>query len=176
MLFRSAFSTNYRMYSYISKELRELVTEHFPVNLDRVGVFGHSMGGHGALVLGLRNPDLFHTISAFAPIAQPTQCPWGLKAFRGYLGEDRTSWEDYDTVALIGSGFKANPILVDQGLRDEFLESQLRISSLDEICKKTKFPLELRLHEGYDHSYYFIASFLESHFNWHSEQWKKKDC
>ena len=146
------------------------------MNPDQVGIFGHSMGGHGALVLGLRNPNLFHSISAFAPIAQPSQCPWGLKAFRGYLGEDKRLWEEYDSSSLISSGLKPIPILIDQGLRDEFLESQLRISSLDEISKKVDFPLRLRLHEGYDHSYYFIASFLESHFIWHSEQWAKKDC
>lgn len=170
------YNANYQMYSYITKDLRELVVNNFPVNPEQVGIFGHSMGGHGALVLGLRNPNLFHSISAFAPIAQPSQCPWGLKAFRGYLGEDKRLWEEYDSSSLISSGLKPIPILIDQGLRDEFLESQLRISSLDEISKKVGFPLRLRLHEGYDHSYYFIASFLESHFIWHSEQWAKKDC
>jgi len=168
------YDTHYRMYSYISSELRELIHETFPTDPDRTGIFGHSMGGHGAMVIGLRNPQHFHSISAFAPISQPTECPWGLKAFGGYLGENRSMWRDYDASILIEEGVGRIPILVDQGLNDEFLESQLRTSRLEDISKARDFPLNLRLHEGYDHSYYFIATFLEDHFQWHIEQWTAK--
>ncbi|MDP2824515.1 MAG: S-formylglutathione hydrolase [Sulfuritalea sp.] len=166
---QAPWSRNYRMYSYITQELPWLIAANFPVDPARVGIFGHSMGGHGALVLALRNPKSYKSVSAFAPISSPMRCPWGEKALSGYLGPDRDAWRDYDATSLIESrGWKGPPLLVDQGTKDQFLETQLKPELLREACQRAGVPLELRLHEGYDHSYFFIASFIEEHLRFHA--------
>ncbi|KPJ81746.1 MAG: S-formylglutathione hydrolase [Gammaproteobacteria bacterium SG8_30] len=162
------WSVNYRMYSYVTRELPALVAEHFPVDEVRTGVFGHSMGGHGALVAALRNPRTFRSVSAFAPIVSPMRCPWGEKAFSRYLGPDRESWRGYDACALIEDGHRVPSILVDQGLDDQFLDSQLFPERLEAACKAARISLKLRLQSGYDHSYFFIATFAEDHLDWHA--------
>lgn len=162
------WSTHYRMYSYI-QELFQLVTQELPVDANKVGIFGHSMGGHGALVLALRNPDLFRSVSAFAPIAAPSQCPWGQKAFSGYLGADRDSWGAYDASVLM-SGLRTpfpGGILIDQGLGDKFLAEQLHPEAFELACAKAAQPLALRRHAVYDHGYYFISTFVEDHLRFH---------
>ena len=165
---QAPWSRGYRMYSYITKELYELVAFNFPVNLARVGIFGHSMGGHGALTIALKNPDCYKSVSAFAPICSPTRCPWGEKALTGYLGTDRARWRDYDATALIEDrGWKGPTILVDQGAEDQFLEIQLKPGLLGEVCERAGVSLNLRMQEGYDHSYFFIASFIEDHLRFH---------
>jgi S-formylglutathione hydrolase len=164
------WSRHYRMESYIL-ELREAVETNFPVRSDRRGVFGHSMGGHGALVLALRNPDLFRSVSAFAPIAAPIRCPWGQKAFGGYLGAEQSAWRAHDATELIKDAGRAvfpDGILVDQGLADKFLAEQLYPEALEEACRAAGQPLELRRHTGYDHGYYFISTFVEDHLRFHS--------
>jgi len=163
------WSRHYRMYSHIL-ELRELVLAQLPADPDRVGIFGHSMGGHGALMLALRNPALFRSVSAFAPIAAPTRCPWGHKAFGGYLGEDQAAWHAYDATELMANSGSApfpKGILVDQGLADKFLAEQLYPDAFEEACRAVGQPLELRRHEGYDHGYYFIQTFIEDHLRFH---------
>lgn len=168
---QAPWSTNFRMDAYVSQELPALVAANFPVDATRQGIFGHSMGGHGALVLALRNPEVFRSVSAFAPIVSPMHCPWGEKALTGYLGADRSSWAAYDACALIEArGWKGPSILVDQGSKDNFLQTQLKPELLQEACKKAGVALDLRMREGYDHSYYFIASFIESHLRFHAEQ------
>jgi S-formylglutathione hydrolase len=163
------WSRGYRMYSYITQELAALVAAAFPVDTNRVGIFGHSMGGHGALTIALKNPSYYKSVSAFAPIASPMRCPWGLKALGGYLGADRTRWREYDATALIEDrGWTGLPIMVDQGTKDQFLESQLKPELLQDACKRSGVPLDLRLREGYDHSYFFIASFIEDHLRFHA--------
>jgi len=162
------WSVNCRMYSYVTRELPALVAENFPVDEARTGVFGHSMGGHGALVAALRNPGVFRSVSALAPIASPMNCPWGEKAFGGYLGPARESWRSYDACALIEDGHRASSILVDQGLDDQFLDSQLFPERLEAACKAARISLRLRLQSGYDHSYFFIASFVADHLDWHA--------
>lgn len=162
------WSVNYRMYSYVSRELPALVAEEFPVDEERVGIFGHSMGGHGALVVALRNPGRYRSISAFAPIAAPMHCPWGEKAFSGYLGSDRTSWRRWDSCALIEDGQRLPALLVDQGMEDNFLQDQLKLERLEAACVAAGIPLTLRRHAGYDHSYFFIASFVADHLDWHA--------
>jgi len=167
------WADNYRMYSYVSDELYRLVLEQLPVDSSRVGIMGHSMGGHGALVLALRNPDRFRSVSAFAPIANPMQCPWGIKAFTRYLGTDQAAWEAYDASALIRkAGHEVFPggILVDQGLDDKFLEEQLLPENLEAACLAAGQRLTLRRHAGFDHGYYFIASFIESHLRHHAAE------
>jgi S-formylglutathione hydrolase len=164
---------HYRMYSYIVDELRALVIDQLPVQGNRVGIMGHSMGGHGALVLALRNPHLFRSVSAFAPIAAPTQCPWGQKAFAGYLGDDETTWLDYDATLLMeGSASAPFPagILIDQGLDDQFLAGQLYPHLFEAACAAVGQPLTLRRHAGYDHGYYFISTFVEDHLIQHARQ------
>ncbi|MGC8521054.1 MAG: S-formylglutathione hydrolase [Steroidobacteraceae bacterium] len=165
------WSKHFRMYTYVTQELRELVTAHFPADPARCGILGHSMGGHGALVLGLRNPDLYRSISAFAPIAAPRQCPWGKKAFGGYLGEDRGQWAQYDA-SEIAAGVKdaaqRAPLLVDQGLADQFLAEQLYPERLEQACRSSGLKLTLRRHEGYDHGYYFISTLIEEHLRHHA--------
>jgi S-formylglutathione hydrolase len=166
---QAPWSQNYRMYSYITQELPWLIAANFPVDPARAGIFGHSMGGHGALVLALRNPKSYKSVSAFAPISSPMRCPWGEKALSGYLGPDRNAWREYDATALIESrGWKGPPLRVDQGTKDQFLETQLKPELLREACQRAGVPLELRLREGYDHSYYFIASFVEEHLRFHA--------
>ena len=163
------WSSGYQMYSYIAHELFDLVTSNFAVDRERAGIFGHSMGGHGALVIGLRNATRFKTISAFAPIVSPTRCPWGEKALTGYLGEDRHRWADYDATLLIEKhGWKGPSILVDQGSADQFLATQLKPELLVSACKEADVALNLRMQEGYDHSYFFIASFIEDHLRHHA--------
>jgi S-formylglutathione hydrolase len=166
---REPWARHYRMYSQIL-ELRELALAALPADPARVGIFGHSMGGHGALMLALRNPDLFRSVSAFAPIAAPTRCPWGHKAFSGYLGDDPAAWRAYDATELMAqSGAAPFPkgILVDQGLADKFLAEQLYPDAFEEACRAVGQPLELRRHPGYDHGYYFIQSFVEDHLRFH---------
>ena len=166
------WSTHYRMYSYIL-ELRALLEQTLPIDPQRTGIFGHSMGGHGALVLALRNPGLFRSVSAFAPIAAPSQCPWGKKAFTGYLGSDESSWQQYDASALMTAlQGQAVPfpggILIDQGLADKFLPDQLFPEVFEAACRNAGQPLKLRRHEGYDHGYYFISTFVEDHLRFHA--------
>jgi len=164
------WSQHYRMWRYITEELPALVGASFPADMNRAGIFGHSMGGHGALVAALRKPEIFRSVSAFAPIAAPTQVPWGEKAFSTYLGEDRSAWREYDAVALIEDGAKASEILVDQGEADVFLAEQLRPELLEEACASRSIPLTLRHHAGYDHSYYFISTFMVDHIAWHAQR------
>jgi S-formylglutathione hydrolase len=162
---------HYRMYSYLL-ELRALAASALPIDDARVGITGHSMGGHGALVLGLRHPDLFRSLSAFAPIAAPSHCPWGQKAFGGYLGADRAAWQQYDASALVeqlGVRFPKG-ILIDQGLRDQFLDTQLHPERFEAACQAAGQPLQLRRHAGYDHGYYFISTFIEEHLQFHRAQ------
>ena len=165
------WSRNYRMYTYVTQELRALIETHFPADPARTGIFGHSMGGHGALVIALRNPDRYRSVSAFAPIAAPSQCPWGQKAFSGYLGPDRRQWAQYDTTELVSQIKDAAgrpPILIDQGLSDQFLQTQLHPELFEQACRKVGYPLQLRLQEGYDHSYYFISTFVQDHLVHHA--------
>lgn len=162
------WSKNYRMYSYITQELPALITANFPVDMSRQGITGHSMGGHGALTIHLKNPETYSSVSAFAPISAPSQCPWGEKALGGYLGDDRESWQAYDSCALIRANPSKAKILVDQGGGDNFLEEQLRPDLLQAACDEAGQALELRLQPGYDHSYYFIASFVEDHLRHHA--------
>lgn len=165
------WSAHYRMYSYVACELQTLVFEHFPGDRSRQGLFGHSMGGHGALTIGLKHPELYRSLSAFAPISAPTRCPWGEKAFSTYLGDDREAWRAWDASELIAgldSVAGRPPLLVDQGLDDQFLEAQLGIDRLETVCAAAHYPLELRRHPGYDHGYYFIASFVEDHLRHHA--------
>ena len=164
------FAENYRMYSYISAELPGLIEAHFPADMGRQSITGHSMGGHGALTLALKNPARFRSVSAFAPIVAPSQVPWGEKALGGYLGQDRSAWRGYDAVALIKDGARTAEILLDQGTSDSFLERQLRPELLAEACREAGLPLILRMQEGYDHSYYFISTFMEDHLRWHWER------
>jgi len=164
---------HYRMHSYVAHELYDLAGEALPIRAGSVGIMGHSMGGHGALVLALRNPDRFRSVSAFAPIAAPMQCPWGQKAFSGYLGEDKALWREYDATELMGRS-KAAPfpggILIDQGLSDQFLAEQLHPRQFRQACETAGQPLMLREHEGYDHGYYFISTFIEDHIAHHTAQ------
>jgi S-formylglutathione hydrolase len=164
------FASNYRMYSYVTEELPAVVASAFPIDLGRQSITGHSMGGHGALTLALRNPGRYRSVSAFAPIVAPGQVPWGEKALGGYLGPDRTAWRAHDAVALIDDGARVDEILVDQGGADSFLEKELRPELLAEACGKAGIDLTLRMQPGYDHSYYFISTFMEDHLRWHAER------
>lgn len=164
---QAPWSENFRMYDYIVDELRELIDQHFPTNKVQ-SIMGHSAGGHGALVIGLRNPDIYRSISAFSPIVAPSQVPWGKKAFTAYLGEEQALWSQYDAVELIKSSAVKMPILVDQGTEDSFLHEQLKPELLVNACDDNDYPISLNLREGYDHSYYFIASFMEAHICFHS--------
>ncbi len=166
------FAANYRMYSYLVTELPKLIEARFAADMSRQGITGHSMGGHGALTLALKNPDRYRSVSAFAPIVAPSQVPWGERAFRGYLGEDRSAWHAHDAVSLIGHGARVDDILVDQGGSDNFLAEQLRPQLLEEACRAAGIPLTLRLQAGYDHSYAFVATFMEDHLRWHAERLK----
>ena len=163
------WSGGYRMYSYVTQELPAEIAAAFPVDPDRVGIFGHSMGGHGALTIALRNPRYYKSVSAFAPIASPMNCPWGQKALTGYLGADRTLWRECDATALIEDrGWTGPPIVVDQGTNDQFLASQLKPELLQDACRRTGVSIDIRRRDGYDHSYYFIASFIEDHLRFHA--------
>ncbi|MFO0676598.1 MAG: S-formylglutathione hydrolase [Polyangiaceae bacterium] len=162
------WSGHYRMFSYVTDELPRLVAEHFPVDPARRGITGHSMGGHGALVAALRRPDVYRTVSALAPIASATRCPWGEKALGGYLGPDRGSWKDYDASLLLAKTKHAHPILIDQGKADKFLFTELQPEFLVQAAKASGSSLELRMHDDYDHSYYFVATFLGDHVAHHA--------
>lgn len=167
---QAPWKAHYRMYDYVVSELTELVSQHFPVDANRAGIFGHSMGGHGALTLGLRNPDRFKSISAFAPIVAPTQCPWGQKALRGYFGDNLEAWKQSDACELLRHmEGPPQPLLIDQGSADQFLQEQLKPQLLEQVCQQRGFDLTLNLHEGYDHSYFFIASLIEQHFQFHAQ-------
>jgi S-formylglutathione hydrolase len=167
------FARNYRMWTYVTEELPRLIAEHFPADPARQSILGHSMGGHGALTVALRFPDRYRAASAFAPIVAPLQVPWGIKALRGYLGDNKQAWRKHDTVALIEDGARFSEFLVDYGDADPFLSEQLRPELLQEECKKAKIPLTLRRQAGYDHSYYFISTFMADHLRWHAARIKK---
>jgi S-formylglutathione hydrolase len=167
---QAPWAAHYRMRSYIEDELPALVAAHFPVDLARQGITGHSMGGHGALTVGLRHPDRFAGVSAFAPIVAPMQCAWGRKALGGYLGQDQAAWRPYDAVALIEDGARLPALLVDQGAADGFLAEQLRTPLLERACQQAGIPATIRMQPGYDHSYYFIATFMAEHVAWHAQR------
>jgi len=162
------FNQHYRMWSYITEELPVLIAENFPADMDRQSIMGHSMGGHGALTIALNHPDRFKAVSTFAPIVAPSQVPWGQKALSKYLGSDRAAWRKHDTVALIEDGAHIAAILVDQGTADVFLEKELRPELLRAACDTAGVDLTLSLREGYDHSYYFISTFMGDHLRWHA--------
>jgi S-formylglutathione hydrolase len=164
------WATNYRLRSYIERELPELIAAEFPVDMDRQGISGHSMGGHGALTVSLRNPGRFRSTSAFAPIVSPLNCPWGAKALGGYLGDNRSAWREYDACALIEDGARLPDLLVDQGTSDNFLDEQLKTHLLGEACRAANMSVTIRMQEGYDHSYFFISTFMADHIAWHAER------
>ena len=165
---REPFARHWRMESWLVRELPSVLAARFPMREDRAGILGHSMGGHGALTLALRHPGKFRTVSAFAPICAPTEVPWGQKAFGGYLGEDASQWAEHDAVQLIGQGARAPMLLVDQGMEDPFLATQLRPERLEQACAAAGQPLTLRRHAGYDHGYFFIASLMAEHLDHHA--------
>jgi S-formylglutathione hydrolase len=162
------FAQNYRMWSYVTAELPQLLAEHFPVDAKRQSILGHSMGGHGALTIALRHPDRYRAATAFAPIVAPSQVPWGIKALGGYLGDNKQAWRRHDAVALIEDGARFSDLLVDCGDADPFLTEQLRPELLQAACEKANIPLTLRRQPGYDHSYYFISTFMSDHLRWHA--------
>ena len=163
------WSEHFHMYDYVATELPELIGINFPVDMSRQSITGHSMGGHGALTIALNNPERFKSVSAFSPIVSPLNCPWGEKALSGYLGQDKTTWADHDACAIIAtSAGKFDDILIDQGTADNFLDGQLKPHLFQEACDKAGQKLTLRLQEGYDHSYYFIATFIEDHLRFHA--------
>ena len=170
---REPWRRHFQMRSYVEQELPPIIAANFPVDMDRQGIAGHSMGGHGALTVSLRNPGRFRSTSAFAPIVSPLHCPWGEKALTGYLGDDRTAWRAYDAVALIEDGARLPELLVDQGTADNFLNDQLKTHLLDEACRNVDMRAEIRMQEGYDHSYFFISTFMAEHIAWHAERLKK---
>ena len=167
---QAPYARNYRMWSYVTEELPALIATDFPADMDRQSIMGHSMGGHGALTIGLSFPERFHAVSAFAPIVAPSQVPWGQKAFERYLGPDRAAWRKHDAVALIEDGARVNALLVDQGDKDPFLKKQLQPELLQAACDAAGIDLTLRLQPGYDHSYYFISTFMPEHLRWHAER------
>ena len=164
------WSANYRMWTYVTDELPALVAADFPVDADRQGITGHSMGGHGALTVALNHPGRFRSVSAFAPIAAPSQVPWGQKALAGYLGDDRSAWRRHDAVELIEDGARLPGLLVDVGEADPFIEKELRPELLEAACAKAGIALTLRRQPGYDHSYFFISTFMADHLRWHAER------
>ena len=167
------WAKNYRMWTYVTEELPTLVAAEFPADMDRQGITGHSMGGHGALTIALRNPGRFRSVSAFAPIVAPSQVPWGQKAFAGYLGDDRAAWRQHDAVALIEDGARVDELLVDVGDADPFIEKELRPDLLEAPCADAGIALTLRRQPGYDHSYYFISTFMADHLAWHGERLRR---
>lgn len=166
---REPYARHWRMESWLLEDLPSVLAAAFPIRADRAGILGHSMGGHGALTLALRHPGRFRSVSAFAPICAPTEVPWGQKAFRGYIGDDPSAWSAHDTVQLIGRGVRGPALLVDQGLDDQFLATQLRPERLEQACAASGQPLTLRRHAGYDHGYFFIASFIADHVAHHAQ-------
>ena len=169
---REPWSKHYRMRSYVERELPEVIAAHFLVDMERQAITGHSMGGHGALTIGLRNPERFRSISAFSPIVAPSQVPWGEKALGRYLGEDRMAWREYDALALIEDGARHEHILVDQGSADNFLDEQLQTHRMVEACNAGGINATIRMQEGYDHSYYFISTLMAEHVDWHTAKLK----
>jgi S-formylglutathione hydrolase len=170
------WSANYRMYSYVTEELPALIDAGFATDRERQGIFGHSMGGHGALMIALRNPARYRSVSAFAPIAAPKSCPWGQKAFAGYLGADQSKWSAYDAtelVAQVKDAARRPPILIDQGTADQFLEKQLHPQRFEEAARRVGYPVTLRHQEGYDHGYYFMSTFMEDHLRHHQRTLKR---
>ena len=167
------WSANYRMWSYVTDELPARVAAEFPVDMGRQAITGHSMGGHGALTVALNHPGRFRSVSAFAPIVAPGQVPWGQKALGRYLGENRDAWRKHDAVALIEGGARADEILVDVGTADPFIENELRPELLEAACAAAGLPLTLRRQQGYDHSYYFISTFMAEHLRWHAERLRR---
>ena len=163
------WARHFRMYSYVTRELPALIAAEFPADSARQSIFGHSMGGHGALVCALRNPGSYRSVSAFAPIAAPLRCPWGEKAFAGYLGEDRSAWAAYDASELVQQAEERLPLLIDQGGADQFLETQLNPDFFEAACRQVGHPLELRRQPGYDHGYYFISTFMADHLAHHAK-------
>lgn len=169
---QAPWSANYHMYDYIVKELPDLIESQFPVT-DKRSICGHSMGGHGALVISLRNPGRYQSVSAFSPISNPSDCPWGNKAFSAYLGDNSVAWKEYDASILIANSPASISALVDQGSEDDFLEQELKPQALQEAADKSGFDLTLRMQQGYDHSYFFIASFIDDHMRFHAEKLKE---
>ncbi|PZU12502.1 MAG: S-formylglutathione hydrolase [Sphingobium sp.] len=167
---RSPYDRHYKMWSYVTEELPALVADRFPADMERQSIMGHSMGGHGALTVALRHPQRFAAVSAFAPIVAPGRVPWGQKALGGYLGDDPASWRRHDAVALIEDGARVPAILVDQGIDDPFLAQELRPELLENACEAAGIDLTLNLRDGYDHSYYFISTFMENHLRWHANR------
>ena len=164
------YDRNYNMYTYIIEELPSIIENNFDFDMSRQSIFGHSMGGHGAIIMALRNPNKFKSCSAFAPIVEPSTATWSSEAFKKYIGLDQTNWKIYDSVALVKKGYHFPEILVDQGDADSFLEEGLRPWLLEDACKNTKINLKLRMQPNYDHSYYFISTFMADHLNWHRER------
>ena len=164
------YNRHYKMWSYITDELPRVIADNFPADMTRQSIMGHSMGGHGALTIGLRHPDRYAAVSAFAPIVAPSQVPWGQKALSGYLGNDRNAWRKHDAVALIEDGARVRALLVDQGGADTFLEQELRPHLLKDACAAANIDLTLNIREGYDHSYYFISTFMTDHLRWHASR------
>jgi S-formylglutathione hydrolase len=169
---QAPYAKNYRMWSYVTEELPALIMENFAVDAARQSILGHSMGGHGALTAALRLPGRYRAASAFAPIVAPSQVPWGVKALTGYLGQDRSAWRKHDAVALIADGARVSDLLVDVGSADPFLTQQLQPDLLEQACATAVIPLTLRRQDGYDHSYYFISSFMDDHLRWHAARLK----
>lgn len=169
---QAPWAQHFKMRSYIEDELPALIAEQFPADMRRQGITGHSMGGHGALTIALRNPERFRSVSAFAPIAAPSQVPWGQKALGGYLGEDRAAWRVHDAVALIEDGARIPELLVDTGSGDPFLDKELKPELLDAACRDAGIALTQRIQPGYDHSYFFVSTFMADHVAWHAERLK----
>jgi len=165
---QAPWSQHYRMYDYITAELPALIAAEFPVDASRTGISGHSMGGHGALTIALKNPGQFKSVSAFSPICAPISCPWGEKALGNYLGDDRQAWREYDTCALLATAAERLPVLVDQGDADNFLQEQLHTGMLQQASVEANYPMTIRMQPGYDHSYFFIASFIGEHLAFHA--------
>jgi S-formylglutathione hydrolase len=165
---QAPWAPRFRMASYVTRELPDLVGKHFPARMDREGIFGHSMGGHGALICALRQPGRYRSVSAFAPISAPMRCPWGRKAFGEYLGTNEETWREWDATELLRAGRRVPPLLVDQGTRDKFLAEQLKPDLLSQACEQAGQPLTLRTQDGYDHGYYFVATFMEDHLRHHA--------
>jgi S-formylglutathione hydrolase len=164
------WAENYQMYSYVTEELPNFVSQHFRMDMDRQGIFGHSMGGHGAMTIALKNPDRFRSCSAFAPIVEPSTADWSVPAFEKYIGTDKAKWREYDACALVADGARFPEFLIDQGKADGFLENGLRPWLFEEAVKGTGIDVTLRMHERYDHSYYFISTFMDDHLKWHAER------
>ncbi|GGX59043.1 S-formylglutathione hydrolase [Litorimonas cladophorae] len=170
---KTPFAQHYQMRDYIETELPHVIAKNFPsADMSRQSIMGHSMGGHGALTIGLRNPERYRAVSAFAPIVAPTDVPWGQKALSGYLGEDQSAWSEYDACALVRGGARLPDILIDQGTADNFLAEQLKPHLFQKVCDDAGQSLTLRMQDGYDHSYYFISSFMADHLAWHADRLK----